>query len=63
MSKKVDRNTRFFIDLDLKTKKILNWDCDQREKLAEQKLKDPFHHRIYLTKGQYNKLEKKQSEL
>jgi hypothetical protein len=57
--KREDKNTRYFIDLDLKAGKILNWDYDQRNKLAAQELAKPFHHRIYITKGQYNKIEKK----
>ncbi len=56
MKKKEDRNTRYYIDLDLKTRKILNWDYDQREKLS-QELTEPFHQRVFITKGQYNKLE------
>ena len=63
MRKKEDKNTRYFIDLDLKTRKILNWDYDQRDKLVGQELIKPFHHRIFITKGQYNKLKKKYSEL
>jgi hypothetical protein len=58
MKKQEDRNTRYFIDLDLKTRKILNWDYDQRDKLVTQKITEPFHRRIFITKGQYNKLEK-----
>jgi hypothetical protein len=63
MRKKEDRNTRYFIDLDLKTQRILNWDYDQRNKLAVQESTEPFHHRVFITKGQYNKLEKKHLEL
>jgi len=37
MAKKIDTNTRFYIDLDIKTKKIIGWDYDQRQGL-EQKL-------------------------
>ena len=63
MRNKEDKNIRYFIDIDLKTRKILNWDYDQRDKLVVQKLIKPFHHRIFITKGQYNKLEKKHLEL
>jgi hypothetical protein len=63
MRKKEDKDTRYFIDLDLKERKILNWDYDQRDKLAAQGLGKPYHHRIFITKGQYNKLDKKQLEL
>ena len=63
MSKKEDRETRYFIDLDLETRQILDWDYDQREKLAGQGLVKPSHHRIFLTRGQYNKLLRKNQDL
>jgi hypothetical protein len=63
MRKKEDKNTRYFIDLDLKTRKILNWDYDEKNKLKVFELINPFHHRFFISKGQYNKLEKKNIEL
>ena len=63
MRKKEDKDTRYYVDLDLKTRKILNWDYDQRDKLVMQKLKKPFYHRVFITKGQYNKLNKKHQEV
>jgi hypothetical protein len=57
MRKREDKNTRYYIDLDLKEQKIIRWNYDQREGL-DQKLDDPFHVRIFITKGQYNKLER-----
>ena len=59
MRKKEDQNTRYFIDLDLETGKILKWDYGQRNKLIVQQFSNSSHHRFFLTKGQYNKLEKK----
>jgi len=56
-NKIIDSNTRFFIDIDLKTKIVIGWDYGQRQEL-EQKLPNPNHRRIFITKGQYNKLEK-----
>jgi len=56
MVKKEDKETRYFIDIDLETRKILTWDYDQRDKLVTQKLSKPSHQRIFITKGQYNKL-------
>lgn len=58
--KKIDQDTRFYIDLDLGTKTIIGWDYGSRYEL-EQKLPDPNHRRIFITKGQYNKLEKLRS--
>lgn len=63
MRKKEDQETRYFIDLDLKGQRIIGWDYDQRSKLVAQKPIDPSHHRVFITKGQYNKLEEKRSEL
>lgn len=56
MTKKIDSNTRFYIDIDIKTKRVIGWDYGSRYEL-EQKLSDPNHRRIFITKGQYNKLE------
>lgn len=61
MKKKEDSDTRYFIDLDLKAGTIIGWDFDQRHGLT-QDLETP-RHRVFITKGQYKKLEKKQSEL
>lgn len=57
MSKKIDSNTRFYIDIDIKTKKVIGWDYGQRQELSRV-LTDPDHRRIFITKGQYHKLEK-----
>jgi len=57
MTKQIVSNTRFYIDIDIKIKKVIGWDHGQREKL-EQKLPNPNHRRVFITKGQYNKLEK-----
>ena len=60
MKKKEDKNTRYFVDVDLREQKILGWDFDQREKLILEKISEPHIHRIFITKGQYNKLDWKQ---
>lgn len=54
--KKEDKNTRYFIDVDLKEQKILGWDYDHKEKLILEKSTKLYIHRIFITKGQYNKL-------
>jgi hypothetical protein len=56
MTKKIDTDTRFYIDIDIKTKNIIGWNYGQREELA-QKLPNPHHRRIFITKGQYHKVE------
>ena len=63
MRKKEDENTRYFIDLDLKTRKVLGWGYGQRDKLIRQQLAEPFHQRVFVSRGQYNKLEKKSVEV
>jgi len=57
MRKKEDKDTRYFIDLDLLSGTILGWDYDNRFELIAEKPIAPFHHRVYISKGQYNKLE------
>ena len=59
MKEQEDKDTRYFIDLDLRTRRILVWDYDNRHKLARQEPEEPFHHRVYVSKGQFNKLVQK----
>ncbi len=56
MEKKTDRETGYFIDLELKKRAILKWHCAQRHDQVGQELASPFYHRIYLTRGQFHKL-------
>lgn len=58
MTKIIDSNTRFYIDIDLKDKKVIGWDYNQRQEL-EQKLPNTNHRRIFITEGQYHKLDNK----
>ncbi|HOX42413.1 MAG TPA: hypothetical protein PK668_02395 [Myxococcota bacterium] len=62
-ARREDGETRYFIDLDLRTRRILDWGFDQRTKLAKQEPLGPAHLRIYVTRGQLHKLEKKHREL
>lgn len=52
--KLIDKNTRFFLDIDLTSKQIVNLDYDNKFEIT-QYLKAPLH-RIFISKGQYNKL-------
>jgi hypothetical protein len=61
MVKKQDKETRYYIDLDLRNRRIINWDFDQRDRLV-QKLEMPYHQRVFITKGQYNKLIERSKE-
>lgn len=57
-----EKEIRYFVDLDMTTNTICRWSYDLREKLVKEKLK-PGYHRIFITKGQYNKLIQKASEI
>lgn len=57
MNKKIDSDTRFYIDIDIKTKQVIGWDYGQRQMLTKV-LPDLNQRRIFITKGQYSKLEK-----
>jgi len=57
MPKPQDKETRYYIDIDLKTMKVVRWDYDQRVNFVIAPEKDSYH-RIYLSKGQYNKFVK-----
>ncbi len=56
------KNTKeyFFIDLNVLTKKIVNWGISDTATLTGE-TGDKDIHRIFLTKGQYNKLVEKLS--
>lgn len=58
MNKKtdVDKNTRYFIDLDLQISKVIDWGYDDRQNLKTVEFQNPFQHRVFISKGQYNKL-------
>ena len=44
MYKKEDKETRYFIDLDLTSGEIINWDFDQRDLLKEEQIDIPGFH-------------------
>lgn len=50
-------NKYFFIDLNVVSMKIVNWGKSNTATLTGD-TEDENVHRIFLTKGQYNKLEK-----
>jgi len=62
-ARREDSETRYFIDLDVKTRKVLDWGFDQRDKLVKHEPAKSSHLRIYVTRGQFNKLEKKSMDL
>ena len=57
MTNKRDNNaTYYFIDIDLRSRQIIGWGAEQKD-TVEVRLTDGYH-RVFLTKGQFNKLEK-----
>lgn len=53
-----DRNpTYYFIDVDLKTLRLIRWGTERKDRVVVHL--PAGNHRVFLTKGQYNKLEKK----
>jgi len=57
-----EKEIRYYLDLNLVDNTISGWGLDLREKLVTAVLK-PNQHRIFITKGQYNKLVQKASEI
>lgn len=55
MSKIQDNDTRYFVEIELKTLKITRCGFDQKENLDKGRQSDPGIHRLFLTKGQYTK--------
>lgn len=55
MTKPIDADTRFYIDIDVKNMTVIGWDYSKRQEL-EQNLPNLNHRRIFITEGQYNKL-------
>lgn len=61
MSKNEDRNTKYyyFVEVDLQSRQIIGWGREQKDEV-EVELTEGYH-RVFLSKGQYNKLVKKLS--
>jgi hypothetical protein len=61
MTNKRDKNpTYYFIDVDLKSRRLIGWGTETKDKVEVQLTRG--FHRVYLTKGQYNKLERQLNE-
>jgi hypothetical protein len=50
-----NRNTRYYVDIDTITKKVIGWDFGDRFDLIKEPEVEGLV-RIFITKGQYNKL-------
>ena len=57
MAKSQEPKDYYFIDVDLRTMKIVAWG-ETRHATHTGATDDPLVHRVFLTKGQFNKLRK-----
>ena len=55
MEKLQDADTRYFIEIDLDTLQVVSMDFDQKQVLDKGRQNNPSRHRLFLTKGQYDK--------
>ena len=61
MSDSKDKSrTYYFIDVDLETRELIGWGTETKDQV-EVNLTAGYH-RVFLSKGQYNKLERKLRE-
>lgn len=61
MYSKRDQNPTYcYIDIDLKTRQLIGWGTETKDKI-EVRL-TPGYHRAFVTKGQYNKRERQLRE-
>lgn len=63
MRKQEDKNTRYYIDLNLLTREVITWGFDQRDKLVDAQVLDEPFHRVFVSKGQFNKLQQRSREI
>ena len=56
MSSPQNRDTRYFIEIDLDTLEIIRCGFDQKQNLDKGRQTRAGIHRLFLAKGQYNKL-------
>ena len=56
MKKDQDKDLRYYIDIEIETLKVTDYGFDNKNNLEKGKQLDPKSHRIFLAKGQYNKL-------
>jgi hypothetical protein len=62
MSYKDNVNTKsyYFVDVDLRTRQLIGWGCEQKNEVEVQLTQ--WYHRMFVSRGQYNKLLTKLSE-
>ena len=52
---RIEKDTRYFIDIEVGSLKVVRHGSDHKENLNKGRQGDPRLHRLFLTKGQYNK--------
>ncbi len=55
MTKDQDTDTRYFLDIEIETLKVTSYGYDHKNNLDKGRQPDSKSHRLFLTKGQYNK--------
>jgi hypothetical protein len=55
MNRDENEDTRYFIEINLDSLEIIKVGFDQKQKLDKGQQKNRGIHRLFLTKGQYNK--------
>ena len=55
MRKIQDKDTRYFVEINLSNLKISRCSFDHKDNLHKGRQNDPAIHRLFLTKGQYTK--------
>ncbi len=55
MSSIENEDTRYFVEVDLENLRITKCSFDQKQNLDKGHQNNPDAHRLFLTKGQYNK--------
>lgn len=55
MLKMPNKDTRYFIDIELSTLQVVAHGYDQKQNLNKGRQTNPKQHRLFLTKWQYNK--------
>ena len=56
MSKIQDKDTRYFVEINLATLKVIKCSYDQKENLDKGRQTNPAVHRLFVTEGQFNKM-------
>lgn len=63
MAEVQNKDTRYFVDIEIKTRQIVGSGYDQKQNLDKGRQNIPKQHRLFLTKGQYNRFVERFGEL